>query len=181
VLLEEILKAAVGRAEKTIMEKNPSLLNRKEVARQVGIGAVIFNDLKQDRIKNINFEWDKVLNFEGDSCPYLQYAYVRANSIIEKAGKGGKQGILLRENEEIMLAKKLADFPFIVESAANQNKPNIIAQYLLELAASFSNFYSNCKVIGSEHEKQRLSLVKASGMVIEIGLNLLNIETPEKM
>lgn len=181
IYAEDLIKEAVERAEKIIEEKNPSLANRDKIARQVGVGAVIFNDLRQDRVKDIEFDWDKVLNLEGDSCPYLQYAYVRANSILEKSGKKLEKKFSFNEKEEVMLAKKLAEFPFVVKNSASQYRPIIIAQYLLEAASAFSDFYSKCKVIGSQNESSRIALVMATKTVISNGLRLLNIETPEKM
>lgn len=180
VLLNDIAAESVKRAGAIIREKNPGITNWEEVAQQVGIGSVIFNDLKQDRIKDIDFDWSKALNFEGDSCPYLQYAYVRTRSIMEKAGNPRK---CFHEfsKEEIRLIKKLSAFPSVVESSGAQNKPNIIAQYLLELAGLFSEFYISMKVIGSPEEYQRLEIVKATGIVLKTGMTLLNIETPEKM
>ena len=184
VLLNDLLEESITRAGRIIEEKNPSLVGRDDVARKVGVGAVIFNDLKQERIKSIDFDWEKVLNFEGDSCPYLQYAYVRTNSILEKAPSekrsGGRRN-LEWGREEMDLAKKLADFPMVIESAAQQYKPSVIAQYLLDVATLFSEFYSSSRVIGSEREQERLGLVESTGIVIRNGLWLLNIEAPEKM
>lgn len=182
VLLTDIIKESVNRAEKIVEEKNPGLSNKKGVARQVGIGAVIFNDLKQDRIKDIEFDWGKALNFDGDSCPYLQYAYVRTQSILEKAGnarKGSKFSSFAPA--EIRLIKKLAEFPSVVVASMDQNRPSIIAQHLLDVASLFSDFYCYCKVIGSPEECQRLEIAKSTGIVLKTGLSLLNIETPEKM
>lgn len=182
VLLKDLLSESMERAEKAIEEKNPALRDKKIIAKQVAIGAVIFNDLKQDRVRNIGFEWEKMLNFEGDSCPYIQYSCVRAGSILEKAGKGKHpKSISLKEPEEITLSKKLSEFPLVIENSAIQCRPNLIAQYLLDIATSFNDFYSKCKVIGSENQDQRIALVSATKIVLENGLGMLNIEVPEKM
>lgn len=182
VLLKELLSEAIDRAEKAIEEKNPDITNKKLIAKKVAIGAVIFNDLKQDRVRNIGFEWEKMLTFEGDSCPYIQYSCVRAGSILEKVGKTGKhKNLKLSENEEIFLAKKLSEFPLVLENSASQFRPNLIAQYILDVATSFNDFYSKCKVIGSERQGQRIALVGATKIVLENGLRMLNIEVPEKM
>jgi arginyl-tRNA synthetase len=184
VLLNDLIEESVKRAEKIMEEKNPGLKKRTETAKMIGIGSIIFNDLKQERIKDIDFDWGKALNFEGDSCPYLQYAYVRTRSIIEKSKKLGKKNVIKKsgwEPEEIGLAKKLAEFPQVIESSASQYKPNLLAQYLLETASVFNEFYNQCKVIGSERESERKCLVMATGVVLKNGLKLLNIEVPEKM
>lgn len=182
VFLEDVINKAISLAEKIIEEKNPELKNKKKVAKIVGIGAIIFNDLKQDRVKNVVFDWNKALSFEGDSCPYVQYACVRAKSILKKYGKPVKYSKVNYETEEEkQLVKKLAEFPLIIKNAANSYKPHLIAQYLIDVATLFNDFYGKHRVIADKKEKERIILVKCVEIVIKNGLGLLNIEVPENM
>ena len=182
VFLEDVINKAVSLAEKIIEEKNPKLKNKKEVAKIVGVGAIIFNDLKQDRIKNVVFDWNKALSFEGDSCPYVQYACVRAKSILKKYGKSVRYTKVDYETEEEkQLVKKLAEFPTVVKRAAESYKPHLIAQYLIDVATMFNDFYTKHRVIGSVKEKERIILVRMVEIVLRNGLSLLNIKVPEEM
>ncbi len=182
VFLEDVINKAISLAEKIIEEKNPKLKNKKEVAKIVGVGSIIFNDLKQDRTKNITFDWNKVLSFEGDACPYVQYAYVRARSVIRKYGKIVKYVKLRVETkEESEIIKKLAEFPLVVKDSSKILKPHLIAQYLLDLATLFNDFYTKERIIGSEREKELIMITFAVSIVLKTGLKLLNIEVPEEM
>ena len=184
LFLEDLVKKSIELAEKIIEDKNPKLKHKNRVAKQVGIGAIIFNDLKQDRIKDIKFDWNKALSFDGDSCPYVQYAYVRANSILRKTkfNQAGYFNKIKYENkQERILIKKLSEFPDVVKTSAEQYKPHFIAQYLLDMATKFNDFYNTIRVVGTENEKQRILLVKAVSTVLRNGLYLLNIETPNEM
>ncbi|MEM5860776.1 MAG: arginine--tRNA ligase [Candidatus Aenigmatarchaeota archaeon] len=183
ILLEDLINRAIELSKSLIKEaKNEE--EKDEIAKKVGIGAIIFNDLKEDRIKDVVFDWDKALSIEGDSCPYVQYACVRAKSIIDKYGKEIKTKNLKFENleeEEKILIRRIADFPKVILMAANSYKPHYIAQYLLDVADAFNKFYEKHKVIGSEKEKERVAIVKAAYITLKVGLKLLNIEVPEKM
>ncbi len=182
VFLEDVINKAISLAGKIIEEKNPKLKKKKEVAKIVGVGSIIFNDLKQDRTKNIRFDWNKMLSFEGDACPYIQYVYVRGKSIIEKYGKPIKYRRIKVETEvETRLMRKLAEFPTIIKEAAHQFKPHTIAQYLLDLTTMFNIFYTKERIIGSGREDELILLVWATMNVVKVGLNLLGIKVPERM
>lgn len=187
VFLEDILKEAIQKVEKIIDEKNPKLENKEDVARKVGVGAIIFNDLSNSRIKDEIFDWDMLLNFQGETGPYIQYIYVRTRSLLEKAGyvpnleniNCGK----LQEKEAIETLKLLYNFNETVQVAAEKNEPSIIARYLINVAQSFSTFYNEHKIITEDKAIQdaRLALTYAVGTVLEIGVKLLGMEMPEKM
>ena len=185
VLLGDLLETAVKKAEKIIEQKNPGLKNKRAAAEMVGVGAVVFADLSQNRVKDVTFEWDKALSFEGDTGPYLQYAFVRCNGIIDAVGKTGKpRADSLVNPEELTLTKKLAEFPKAVDAADLKYEPHVIATYLLALARAFSAFYEKCPVAKEENpglKAARLELVKATRNVLETGLGLLNIKAPREM
>ncbi len=186
VLLENVLDEAVRRTLDLIIEKNPGLEDREEVANAVGIGAVVFNDLKNKRVKDVNFRWEEVLNFEGDAGPYVQYAHVRAHGILRKSGGGdGKASdySLLREKDEKDLVLLLARFDETVAKAARELEPSVIAQFLLETSAAFHRFHHNLRVIGGDADvsRARAGLVSCTGHVLKAGLGLLGMRAPEKM
>jgi len=187
VLLENLLKEAIKKARK-IVEKNPKLTEREKdkIARAVGIGAVKYNDLSQHYLKNIVFDWAKMLNLQGNSAPYLQYTNARAYSILKKAKERIKDfdEKVLKEKEEVFLSKLLYYFPEVIKKAAKNYSPNLICNYLFELAQAFNNFYEALPVLRVENEKlkiARLALVKATAQVLKNGLNLLGISAPERM
>ena len=180
VFLEEVIEKLVNLTKKTIQKKNPNLKNKDKIAKSVAIGALKFADLSQNKIKNIVFDWDKILDLTGDTGPYLQYAHVRCNSILQKEKpKSGKP--IIKISEEKQLVMKLAEFPNVVEKAGIDYSIHSLAQYLLELAHIYSNFYEKCPVLNGENKNTRLQLVAATKNVLKIGLNLLGIEAPEKM
>jgi arginyl-tRNA synthetase len=183
VFLEDLINKSIELAEGLI--KDSEKLNekeKKEIARKIGIGAIIFNDLKEDRVKDIIFDWNKALNLKGDSCPYVQYSAVRAKSILDSFSKKIEKFNIEELNEdEKNIIKKLSMFPKIVKISGENYKPHFIAQYLLELADIFNKFYERNRVIGSEKEIERVLLVKCFYVVIRNGLKLLNIEIPERM
>jgi arginyl-tRNA synthetase len=183
IFLEDLINKSIELAEGLI--KDSEKLNekeKKEIARKIGIGAIIFNDLKEDRVKDIIFDWNKALNLKGDSCPYVQYSAVRAKSILDSFSKKIEKFNIEELNEdEKNIIKKLSMFPKIVKISGENYKPHFIAQYLLELADIFNKFYERNRVIGSEKEIERVLLVKCFYVVIRNGLKLLNIEIPERM
>lgn len=185
VLFEDVITQAIELVEKMIEEKNPGLENKGLVAKQVAMGAVIFNDLVNDRMKNVEFDWDRILSVEGDSGPYVQYTAVRCRSILRKFAKAvPKQASLeMTQEEERKLVFQLLQFEDILTGAYKQFRPNILAQYLLELCASFSHFYHKCRILGEdpEVESSRIALVAATERVLVQGLKILNIEAPEAM
>lgn len=183
--LEEILNESIEKSLQIIEEKNPSLENKEEVARMVGVGAIIFNDLSNNRIKDEIFDWNQLLNFTGETGPYLQYTYVRTNSILRNANVdlSNINTDELLDKEAIEVIRKLAEYPDVVLSAVNKNEPSLISRHLIDLAQCFSRFYNEHQIIcdNEETKKARVALSKCVGTTIKNGLNLLGIQTPEKM
>ena len=183
VYLEEVLNKAIDTARKIIDERNPSLADKEQVARIVGIGAVKYMILGIDYKRDIDFSWERALNFEGDSAPYIQYGYARASSLLRKANLSSNDFNTshLTHPAEVFLIKKLAVFPEIVEAAAKRYSPHIIANYAAELTGAFNKFYNNVPVIDSEEIKSRLFLVNAYRVVAKRALDLLGIRVPREM
>lgn len=187
VFLEDVLNQAIERTAEVVAEKNPNLsaVERASIARDVGVGAVAFNDLLFDRVKNVEFDWDRILSFEGDSGPYVQYMYVRCASLIRKYGKEPKMTTdrTLSAPEERELVRVLMAYDDILETAFDGFKPNVLAQYLLEVCAVFSRFYHNNRILGEEAsvEESRMALVRATKEILHQGLKHLSIRTPEFM
>ena len=184
IFLEDVLDKSIELTKAIIEEKNPTLEDKEEVARVVGVGAVIFNDLRNNRIKDINFEWDELLNFQGDTGPYIQYTHARACSLLEKGGRLDEFNLdLLKEPEENALIISLERFPEVIKQAAKNNEPSTVARYLLNLARDFNKFYQAHRIVDAEEglANARLMLVAAVKQVIAEGLFLLGIEAPEKM
>ena len=187
VPLRQVLEEACARARKIIEEKNPNLADAEKVdiARTIGIGAVKYADLSQYRMTDYVFSWDKMLALQGNTAPYLQNAYVRVRSIFRKAGEAAAkiEKFVLSEAAEITLAKRLCQFAEIVPQVLNDFRPNILANYLFELANSFHAFYETCPVLRSDEpvRSSRLALCDLTGRVLQRGLDLLGIKVPEKM
>lgn len=184
VLLDDLLKEAVLTAEKIILEKNPNLKDKEAVARKVGIGAIIFTYLKNSREKDIIFDWDEILSFDGETGPYVQYTYARAKSILRKNEAPETSDLtLLDTQEEFELSKTLEGFGDAVKHAMDKYEPSVITRYVLQVAKDFNKFYNNCPINSAEEnlKKARLQLVLATTMVISNALGLLGIETVEEM
>ena len=187
VPLRQLLEEACARARKIIEEKNPNLADAEkiDIARTIGIGAVKYADLSQYRMTDYVFSWDKMLALQGNTAPYLQNAYVRVRSIFRKAGEAAAkiEKFVLHEAAEITLAKRLCQFAEIVPQVLNDFRPNILANYLFELANSFHAFYEGCPVLRSDEpvRSSRLALCDLTGRVLQRGLDLLGIKVPEKM
>ena len=232
ILLDEVLEEATKRAMAVIEEKSPELENKEEAARIIGIGAVKYNILSQNRTSDIVFEWDKMLSIEGNSAPYLQYTYARAKSILRKAkalteagirglkaekpispkrrrnlkepkkeqfslfeaiehlDNGGdlSQDILpdpeSAEEKETLLIRQISKFGEFISLAAEENKPNLLANYLYDLGQKFNSFYNGVPVIKADKEEKfdrRINLVKAAAQVLKNGLALLQVEVLEEM
>jgi len=180
IFLEEIIREAVEKA-KELIKINVSEKEREEIAEKIGIGAVKFNDLSQDREKDIDFSFEKILNMEGKSCPYVQYTYVRALSVLRKARKMRNVKPVFKEKEEIELIKKLALFPEIIKEAAKVKQPYLIANYLYDLSKNFHKFYETIPILKSKERDRRLMLVKFVSVVIKNGLYLLGINVVDRM
>ncbi len=187
IKLEDLLKEAITRARTIIEEKNPNLENKEEVAKKVGVGAVIFNDLSNSRIKDEIFDWDQILNFNGETGPYIQYMYVRTKSILEKAEKLPDikeiEFSKLLDDEAIQVINTLYNFEETLRQVVEKNEPSILARYLIEVSQNYSSFYNEHHIIGElkEVENARLYLTYACNQVLKTGANLLGIAMPEKM
>src|SRR5437764_1917110 len=187
VPLRDLLDESVQRARKIIEEKNPELSEPEkiDIAQKVGIGAVKYYDLSQYRMTDYIFSWDKMLAFQGNTAPYLQNAYVRIRSIFRKAGESVPEvsELALTDIAEIGLAKKLCQFAEIVPQVLNDFRPNILANYLFELANAFHSFYEACPVLKSDEpaRSSRLAVCHLTGRVLQRGLDLLGIKVPEQM
>lgn len=202
IYAEDILKEAIGRAEKAILEKNPNLGNRQlqsspqdclstdsreQVARMVGVGAVIFHDLYNQRIKNIDFSWKEVLNFDGSTGPYVQYTYARAKSVLRKYGEPvdftRTDWNALTDSVAYNLVKILGGYEDAVKNAAAKYEPSVVARYVMSLAAAFNKFYHDCAILKAEEtvKRARLALTELTQRVLRDGCGLLGLECPEEM
>lgn len=199
IYAEDILKEAISRAMKAIQEKNPNLENKENAAKQVGVGAVIFHDLYNQRIKNIDFSWDDVLSFEGTTGPYVQYTYARAKSILRKCADIGsivnKETMEVNDIAETMnwnvltddvtftLVKILSGYEEAILGAAERCEPSIIARYVISLATAFNKFYHECPVLHAVREEKtaRVLLINFVQAVIKDSCGLLGMECPEEM
>lgn len=187
IFLHELLDEAESRARIVVEAKNAELseAEKDEIARQVGIGALIYNDLYQDRRRDITFDWDQMLSFEGNTAPYIQYTHTRCASVLRKAGGIPKayEPTLLLEEQEQALIKHLARFPETVRRSAGEYAPHIVAEWLYETARDFSRFWRDLSILNAPEgvREARLSLVGAVGQGIRNGLHLLGIEAPSKM
>lgn len=185
VFLEDVLNEAINKTMEIINQRDPNLENKEEISRQVGIGAVIFQDLYSNRIKDYTFDWEETLNFEGETGPYVQYSQARGVSILEKAGEIKKDVDFskLSNEEEKFLAQDLYDFPEKVKLALEKREPSVIARHLVKIAKSFNKFYNTCHILSEidEIKYPRLLLVEATVKVLRTGLGLLGISSPDKM
>lgn len=187
ISLKELLEEAIKRAEKIIEEKNPQLENKHEVAKRVGIGAVIFNDLSNNRVKDEIFEWDAILNFQGETGPYIQYTYVRTKSVLEKVEKIPEVKDIKLENlqDEYSqnIIKLIYNFEDILVQVTTKEEPSILSRYLIELSKAFSTFYNENKIIVEDKEMQdaRIYLTYSVGKVLKMGAELLGMQMPDKM
>lgn len=192
IFLEDVLNEAIERARIKTEEVSGDVLTTQEkdtIARKIGVGAVIFADLGQGRERNIQFDWDRALSFEGYSAPYIQYAHARAAALLRKAGENGipidsTATPSFNHPSEIALIKHLSKFPEAIEKSGMLNRPDIIAQYVYSVATKFSDLYRDVSVLREPDTKARNTLLRltyATTQVIKNGLNLLCIETPERM
>ena len=187
IKLEDLLNEAISRVTQIMDEKNPNLENKEEIAKKIGVGAVIFNDLYNSRIKDEIFDWDAMLNFNGETGPYMQYIYVRTKSLLEKAGYVPEINEVdfskLTDGSSLRVIKLIYSFEDILKQSAEKYEPYIIARYLIKLAQAFSSFYNENKIIGEEKTVQdaRLYLTYATGLVLKTGAKILGIKMPEKM
>jgi arginyl-tRNA synthetase len=189
VRLEDLLDEAEERAFQVVSEKNPklSLAEQREIARVVGLGAIKYADLSQNRQSDYIFSWDKMLSLQGNTAPYLLYAYTRVRSIFRKDGEtvagGAETEITLQAAEEMALARHLLNFGLALDGAAEEYRPNFLCSYLHELAGHFARFYEHCPVLKSAGTSRfsRLALCDLTARVLKQGLDVLGIETTEQM
>jgi arginyl-tRNA synthetase len=187
VKLEDILNASINKAKETIMEKNPELDNIDEVATKVGVGAVVFSDLYNSRIKDEVFDLDEMMKFNGETSPYIQYMYVRIKSILRKNDtevllKNVKYDKLL-EGSAYELIKLINKFNDVLNSVISKNEPYFLSRYLIKLATTYSEYYNEVKILSDDEEERnsRLYLVTVVSEILKTGCNLLGIEMPERM
>ncbi len=184
VYLEDVIDKCVEKALAIITEKNPSLENKEETAKTVGVGAVIFGALYNNKIKDITFSYDKVLNFEGETSCYVQYTCARAHSVLEKGGSARAYAAKEVCPQEFEVVKQLAEFPATCHDALEKYEPCFIARYCVDLAQKFNKFYFDCSILNAEDEQTRafrLALTEATLVTLKNGLGLLGIGVPEKM
>ena len=185
IYAEDILQEAIQKTRSIIEEKNPNIPDKDEVAKMVGIGAVIFNDLYNQRIKDVIFDWEKLLNFDGETGPYVQYTYARAASVLRKIGDVPAiydYGVL-SDDASMALLKEIARYPQIVADAADKLEPFVVSRYAVALAQAFNKFYHDCQInVEDENVKYtRANIVIIVKAILKDALSLLGIDCPEQM
>ena len=185
VLLKDLFKAAIEEVSAIMNEKNPDLENKAEIAEAVGVGAIVFYYLSNNRIKDINFMLEDALSYDGNTGPYVQYTYARCEGIIEKSGVAvNADSITFTDAAEEALVKVLNLFPEKITQARNDLEPSVISRYLLDVCAAFNRFYHDCPVLKVEDENirnTRLALVSATANVLKNGLTLIGLKTPKNI
>ncbi|HXR08063.1 MAG TPA: arginine--tRNA ligase [Candidatus Acidoferrum sp.] len=191
VRLEDLLDEAEERAFQVVSDKNPEWPEetRRQIARRVGLGAIKYADLSQNRQSDYVFSWDKMLSLQGNTAPYLLYAFTRIRSIFRKGGEAAAapitsaSGMVLEAQEEIVLARRLLDFGLVLETVADEYRPNFLCGYLYDLAGDFARFYENCPVLRATGDSRasRLALCDLASRVLQQGLGALGIQTTEQM
>ncbi len=185
VYLDELLNRAVEKAREIIEEKSPNLPDKDKVARQVGIGAVVFFDLFNNRIKDIDFRWDRALNFDGETGPYVQYTHARCCSLLAKAGELDVEAdyAALENPAAQEVVRTLERFPEVVSEACHRNEPSLVTRYTVELASNFNRFYYENRILTEDaaQSKARANLTAATASCLRTALSLIGVEAPEKM
>ncbi|KAB3534399.1 arginine--tRNA ligase [Alkaliphilus pronyensis] len=186
VFLEDVLKRAVDKTKEIINDKNPNIDNLEEIAAQVGIGAIVFQELSNNRIKDYTFSWDKALNFEGETGPYVQYTHARASSVLRKSDIEVTADIdegVLTDGVTLALIKLIQQLPEVILDAQRKNEPSIITRHIIDIAQAFNRFYHDHPILVEDEEvkRARLAVVFAVKQVLYTGLYLLGIKAPEKM
>ena len=187
IYAEDILKDAIAKSLEIITEKSPNLPNKEDVAKKVGVGAVLFNDLYNQRIKDVSFSWDKVLNFDGETGPYVQYTHARCCSVVRLAESFDPSKpvnySLITEQDAIELLKEINRFPSVIKDAADKYEPSVVARYAVDVAQAFNKFYNSTRINVDDVELKnaRVMLTYLTKNTISEALNLLGIEAPEAM
>ena len=187
VKIEDLINGTIEKAQEIIAEKNPQLENKEEVAKKVGIGAIVFNTLSTATVKDQIFDWNTALNFQGETGPYIQYTYVRTKSVLEKAGYTPKFENVKTKNlldeYSLEILKLIYNFEDTLIQVTEKNEPSILARYLIDLAKAYSSFYNENKIIVEDKDVQnaRVYLTYATGKVLKQGAELLGMQMPEKM
>lgn len=187
IYAEDILLEAIAKIKDIIMEKNPDLPNKDEAAKQIGVGAVLFNDLYNQRIKDVSFKWEKLLNFDGETGPYVQYTYARCASILRKVDSFTPDGNIdfsvLTDTESMELLKEISRFPKVVVDASEKYEPSVVARFAVDVAQAFNKFYNTNRINVEEDNVRnaRVTLVYLTKKTIKDALLLLGIECPEQM
>ncbi|MDD3746508.1 MAG: arginine--tRNA ligase [Anaerostipes sp.] len=186
IYAEDILNESVNKIKEVIEEKNPDIKDKDDVAHKVGIGAIIFNDLYNQRIKDVIFNWDKIHSFDGETGPYVQYTYARAASVLRKTGINQVEDIdisCITDEASLTLLKDIARFPSVIENAANRLEPSVVARFVMSVAQNFNHFYheNQCNVEDEKLKLARIKIVIIAKNTIKEGLRLLGIQCPEQM
>lgn len=183
VLLDEVIKETIFAAKANIEVKNPQLENKEEVARAVGVGAIIFHDLKNDRINNIEFSLDEMLKFEGETGPYVQYTHARGCSLLRKSSGIKSENVMaLTDDYSWEVLKLLVQYEEVIQSAFDKYDPSILAKYLLQVCRAFNSYYAKVKILDENQSlASRLLLVHSVCSILKDGLTILGIQAPEKM
>ena len=184
ILLKDLFKEAISRVYDIAKEKHPDDAECREIAEKVGVGAIVFYYLSNNRMRDINFVMEEALSFDGNTGPYVQYTYARASSILEKASATGKMTDAPLEEQELELIKTISLFPEKINAAHDEYEPSIITRYILDLASAFNRFYHECKILNCEDEKvreNRITITKATKEVLGTALHLICMQSPEKI
>ncbi|MBR6006627.1 MAG: arginine--tRNA ligase, partial [Clostridia bacterium] len=189
IYLEDVLNTAIEKTLHIIEEKSPNLENKEEVARQVGVGALVFSVLYNNRIKDYTFSWDKSLNFDGETGPYAQYTYARSRSVLRKAKENPLTGVcmidysVLSDESSAALLRAIDTLPDAIRQAAEKYEPYLISRKVIEICSCFNKFYYDNRIMDDDAAVRaaRIALTEAASTAIRVGLFLVGLEAPERM